>query len=358
MRSGKNSTLLVVGPLPNERLNCQWGGTTILMKDFCEYLSEKGFEYQFVQTNKYVHPRTLQLRPLANKIYFLFHFCMSLPACETVMFNFSDHGTVYLFPALSRLAHLMGKRVVLRKFGGSFDIYLKTVQEKKQSRVISALKGTDLILFETKAGIAHLQKLIGDTANIHWFPNVRKAAPHRKDPTQFSHKLVFMSHISDEKGVGILLEAFRLLPAGYALDFYGAIKEKSYEKFDWEAHHVCYKGEISSEEVTRKLTEYDILLLPSRYREGYPGIIIEALSVGMPVIASRAGGIPEMIKDGFDGRLLECTEAEEIVSAVSSINKDNYATYCEHAYESFCKRFESERTNEHVFSLISSVGLC
>ena len=96
----KKKGLLIVGPLPNEKYNCQWGGATILMKNFCNYLCEKGIEHQFVQTNKYVHPKTLQLRPKANKLHFILHFAASLPWCDTVMFNFSDHGTVYLFPQL------------------------------------------------------------------------------------------------------------------------------------------------------------------------------------------------------------------------------------------------------------------
>ena len=353
----KNKNLLIVGPLPNETLNCQWGGATILMKIFCDYLREKGIPHQFVQTNKYVNPITLQLRPRKNKIFFFFHFVMGLFGCDTVMFNFSDHGTVYLFPFLSRLARFMGKRIILRKFGGSFEIYLKNVSQKKISQSVRALKNADLIFFETKASIEHLTTLIGESDKIHWFPNVRRHSHQKKDPTQFSKKLVFMSHVSNEKGVGVLLEAFHLLPAGYELDIYGAIKDESYEAFDWNAHHVRYQGEISADKVLRKLTEYDLLLLPSSYREGYPGIIIEALSVGMPVIASRVGGIPEMIHDGYNGRLLERIEAEEIVNAVCSINVSNYALFCENALKSFCEHFESDEINEKVLSLISSASL-
>ena len=107
-----------------------------------------------------------------------------------------------------------------------------------------------------------------------------------------------MSHVSDEKGVGTLLEAFRLLPKDYQLDIYGAIKDKRYENYDWEKRHVSYKGEISSDEVLRKLNEYQLLVLPTSYREGYPGIIIEALSLGVPVVSTIVGGIPEIIQDG------------------------------------------------------------
>ena len=348
----KKRSLLIVGPLPNEKYNCQWGGATILMKNFLDYLREKGVDHRFVQTNKYVNPHTLQLLPLANKIHFIFKFVFSLPFCDSVMFNFSDHGTVNIFPTLSRIAKKMGKKVALRKFGGSFDTYLQNVSKEKMQRVVIALKEADIIFFETKASIAHLKTLIGDSNKIHWFPNVRKAPKQRKDPKKFSRKLVFMSHISDTKGVGVLLEAFSHLSDNYELDFYGAIKDKSYENFDWKAHRVSYKGEISSDEVMHKLIEYQILLLPS-LSEGYPGIIIEALSVGMLVISTRVGGIPEIISDGYNGLLTEPSDVEGIVKAIISVDESNYANYCENAYNTFCNHFESDKTNARILTLIT-----
>ena len=351
--SKNKEKLLVVGPLPCEKYNCQWGGATVLMKNFRDYMLEKGIGHRFVQTNKYVNPRTLELRPKANQMFFIMNFTAALPWCNTVMFNFSDHGTVNMFPTLSSLAHKMGKKVVLRKFGGSFDIYLKDVSPEKQQRAINAIKKADLVFFETKAGIAHLKTLIGETETVHWFPNVRKNVLRRKDPGQFSRRLVFMSHVSDEKGVGCLLEAFSHLPEDYSLDFYGAIKEKRYESFDWEGHGVSYKGEVSSEEVLRKLTEYDLLLLPS-FREGYPGIIIEALSVGMPVVSTQVGGIPEIIDNGRNGILVKPSDVEGLVKAICSIDKSNYADYCKNAYNSFCEKFESNKTNDRIVSLVLS----
>ena len=353
--SKKNVRLLVVGPLPNEKYNCQWGGATVLMKNFRDYLLEKSVCHRFVQTNKYVNPRTLKLRPRANQLHFVTHFAAALPWCDTVMFNFSDHGTVNMFPTLSRIARSMGKKVVLRKFGGSFDIYLRDVPADKLDKSVSAIKLADLVFFETKAGIVHLKTLIGDTDKVHWFPNVRKAAPQRKDTSCFSKRLVYMSHISNEKGVGDLLKTFALLPGGYSLDLYGAIKEDCYEHFDWRGCHVNYKGEVATAEVLLRLPDYDLLLLPSYYREGYPGIIIEALSVGLPVVATNVGGIPEIITDGFNGRLVKPGVVEKLAEAIVSINEQNYAAYCSKAYASFSQHFDSDRTNERILSTIMSI---
>lgn len=56
--------------------------------------------------------------------------------------------------------------------------------------------------------------------------------------------------------------------------------------------------------VKEKLRDADIFVLPSLY-EGMPMTIIEAMGAAMPIIASRVGGIPDMIEDGVDGLLCE-----------------------------------------------------
>jgi glycosyltransferase involved in cell wall biosynthesis len=116
---------------------------------------------------------------------------------------------------------------------------------------------------------------------------------------------------------------------------------------------VNYCGEVSAEEVLRRLPDYDLLLLPS-YREGYPGIIIEALSVGMPVISTNVGGIPEIIENGRNGILVEPSDVERLVKAIRSVDESNYALYCENAYNSFCEKFESNFTNHRILSLLLS----
>lgn len=266
------------------------------------------------------------------------------------MFNFSDHGLVNYFPFLSKIAKRLGKKVVLRKFGGSLDIYLGRVGQKKIEKVVTALQAVDLIFIETKFGIAHLESLIGKTNKIHWFPNVRKPAQCHKNAADFNKKCVFMSHINTEKGVDELLQVAKMLQEGYSIDLYGAIKEEKYRNFDFASYGVTYHGEISSKQVLQLLPQYSLLLLSS-YREGYPGIIIEALSVGVPVVASNIGGIPEIISDGYNGKLMQPGDVESLRNAILSFNVDNYKQYSDNALKSF-NNFNSELVNVRILDLI------
>ncbi|HXK55705.1 MAG TPA: glycosyltransferase family 4 protein, partial [Gammaproteobacteria bacterium] len=65
-----------------------------------------------------------------------------------------------------------------------------------------------------------------------------------------------------------------------------------------------FLGEITPDQVQQEMLQADILVLPSR-REGLPNVLLEAMACGCVIVASRAGGIPEVVKDGWNGILVD-----------------------------------------------------
>jgi glycosyltransferase involved in cell wall biosynthesis len=62
------------------------------------------------------------------------------------------------------------------------------------------------------------------------------------------------------------------------------------------------------------LQEADIFLLPSRF-EGMPMTIIEAMGTGLPIVATKVGGVPDMLEDGNSGLLVSC-DPDAVAQAV------------------------------------------
>ena len=89
------------------------------------------------------------------------------------------------------------------------------------------------------------------------------------------------------------------------IDVYGPFKDGDCSEKIFENSRVDYCGVLPPEKVLPTLSQYDVLLLPSFHPgEGYPGIVIEAFSLGLPVIATNWQAIPEIVQDGENGLLV------------------------------------------------------
>jgi glycosyltransferase involved in cell wall biosynthesis len=104
------------------------------------------------------------------------------------------------------------------------------------------------------------------------------------------------------------------------------------------------------ENVLRLLAGMDILIAPSR-REALSISIIEALSMGLPVIAARVGGIPEVVRNRGNGLLVEKENAKELQEAISYLvsHPDVRHAYGLQGRELFLQEFsEGEMVNCHL----------
>jgi glycosyltransferase involved in cell wall biosynthesis len=65
----------------------------------------------------------------------------------------------------------------------------------------------------------------------------------------------------------------------------------------------------------------DVLLMPSLH-EGLPYTLLEAMALGVPVIASRVGGLAEVVQDGATGLLVRRDDTGELAAAISRLHRD------------------------------------
>jgi glycosyltransferase involved in cell wall biosynthesis len=66
----------------------------------------------------------------------------------------------------------------------------------------------------------------------------------------------------------------------------------------------------------------DILVLSSLYKEGLPNVLLEAMSMGLPVVASRMAGVPEVVIDGRTGWMTEPGDIQGLARAVERLWQD------------------------------------
>jgi colanic acid/amylovoran biosynthesis glycosyltransferase len=141
-------------------------------------------------------------------------------------------------------------------------------------------------------------------------------------PYNDSASLVCVGRLSIEKGHFLLLDALRLvLDAGYRCELVlagdgelrGAI-EKRIARLQLP-DHVRITGWISGEQVREEILRARALVLPS-FIEGLPVVIMEAMAMSRPVIATYVGGIPELVLNDETGWLVPAGDVNSLARAM------------------------------------------
>ncbi len=129
------------------------------------------------------------------------------------------------------------------------------------------------------------------------------------------------------KGLEVLLDALghlrrngmdvRLLAIGpFETERYEASVRKQLQR-DGLEDHVTFVGFTQS--VADYFREMHVFVLPSLFGEGMPMVVLEAMASGLPVVSTEVEGIPEVIRDGREGLLVEPGSASELAEALARI---------------------------------------
>jgi glycosyltransferase involved in cell wall biosynthesis len=135
---------------------------------------------------------------------------------------------------------------------------------------------------------------------------------------------LYAGRLSDEKGVTVLLDAWKYLPnvpmkiAGDG-PLEGELKRLVREL---NLTNVEFLGHLSSAELDLVIAGARMILVPSVCYENQPLAILEAFQFGKPVVASRIGGIPELVQDNVNGKLVAPGDAKALAEAVAKLWSD------------------------------------
>ncbi|MFC1576945.1 glycosyltransferase family 4 protein, partial [Candidatus Omnitrophota bacterium] len=132
-----------------------------------------------------------------------------------------------------------------------------------------------------------------------------------------------------EKGQRILIEALsRLGGVDFETTIVGGgytrkheVDLKEFVQRSGMGGKVRFSGWLEGEELTRAYSKSDIFVLPT-LSEAYGIVVHEAMSFGLPVIASRVGGIPEQITDGVEGFLVPPGDVKALSEALRRLITD------------------------------------
>lgn len=145
-------------------------------------------------------------------------------------------------------------------------------------------------------------------------------------------RFVFASRLLKAKGVGTFLNVAKTIRSeGGKASFLlaGKADPDNPDQFDMNlinAAHECgeiaYLGPLSPEQMVAALQQADVVCLPTRLREGFPRILIEAAACGCVLIASDQPAIRQILKQPDNGWLIDPDDEEELAETVRGCLRD------------------------------------
>jgi glycosyltransferase involved in cell wall biosynthesis len=325
------SKLLILGPCTNKINQSKTGGAVVLFENLIEQLNKSKIDYVLIDTNKENYKNTT-----IAYLFIIFQLCFKQFGKTHISLH-SSRDYLFFAPIIVLICKITNKKCSLRKFGGeAFEHYSKAKGIKK--KVLNFIfKNIDYLFLEMKYLVEKFKPI---NQNTFWFPNVRNKPTIEKKNSHFNKKFVFISHVIKEKGIDEIIEAKKYLSKEYSIDIYGPIHDSKYSNKLFTENKIIYKGALKSNEVLLTLAKYDVLLLPS-YKEGYPGIVLESYSMGLPIISTNLQGLKEITEQNKTGILIEPKNTNELIDAIKYFNEDNYSEFSKNAKEKF-KEFNSE----------------
>ena len=204
------------------------------------------------------------------------------------------------------------KRSVKRLFGRLVGLSLEkvfSVSENNRNKLCD-----DYQISQSKVMVLHNGVALEDFVAKDWV--------HANPKTGL--KLVCVAALIPEKGVHNAIRAVRLLKEDglcVTLDIIGIGDfQRDLEALVGELHledSVTFLGQ--RDDIPSLLKGYDIALVPSVWEEAFGYTVIEAMAVGLPVVASRVGGIPEIIEDGVSGILVAPDSSEALKAGIERL---------------------------------------
>jgi len=153
-------------------------------------------------------------------------------------------------------------------------------------------------------------------------PNFLESVPlNRPVLSDRNGRAVFVGRLTEEKGVWTLLRAWEILgSAAPALDVIGdgALLPELKSFANRNQLNIRFIGRLTRSDVFRLVGESEVQIVPSHCYEGFPMVCLEAFRAATPVIASRIGGLPEIVEDGRFGLLFQAAAPEALASTVAA----------------------------------------
>jgi glycosyltransferase involved in cell wall biosynthesis len=314
--------VLIIGPMPPPT-----GGMETVMEQM-KSLKISGYNLSFFNTNK---SKLIKSFLFFNTLNFIFR-CIRLYSIllknkyEIIHIHTASRKSFWQNAIFLKISKLFNNNTILHIHGAEFKKFYK--ESKRKNYITNILNKTDSLIvlsdnwrkyYSTICANKNIYVVNNSIENID-FKKYKRIYP--KD----DFVVLFLSSICKRKGAYDLLKAIKsITDSTIKFVFVGPYEDR--QKFFNDvkilgiAEKCEFKGEVIGNERFKYFASADMLVLPS-YAEGLPVTILEAMSFGLPIVSTKVGAIPEVVKED-NGVLIQPGKINDLKKAILYIKKNN-----------------------------------
>lgn len=311
---GNKSEILIIGPNAD-------GGISSVINLFEQYGL---FNEKIIRLTSYRNVNTL--KKLAVYIIFLFRYLWILITnnnIKLIHLHSAADGSFYRKFLALKIAKIFRKKVIFNIHPIWFIVFYNKSNNFIKRIITNALNNSDLILVLSENIKSEITNICQNrNIQILYNPVAIKEFNHIPSDTI---RVTFMGNLNKNKGVYDIIEAAKYIQnPNIIINLYG---KGIFEEFNnlisdnQVTEIVKIQGWIGGAEKDIALENSDIYILPS-YTEGLPMSILEAMSAGLPIISTPVGGIPEAVKDGVNGFLIQPGDYKALAEKIDLLAND------------------------------------
>ena len=344
-------------------------GQTVKVRLYLKKIKEEGFDCDFVDLENFSrHPFKI-IRRIKKGIL----------VCDRIVLITAQRGCKILVPLINRYNRKLKKPFVFPLIGTSvlhytidrlddsdknkflldFD-FSNTKHSKKWSKRLTQMT---YVLPETDL-LSDVFRRYYSLNNVQTLNNFRDIVPVQKQdisPSPKQLRIIYLSRVMREKGIFDLIESVEKINTkgnDIHLDIYGELflSERDREIFlsKINGEYMSYTGCVKQEKVIETISKYDLFVFPTRFvGEGVPGVIVESLLSGTPILTSKFPQASLLLKDGQDSIFYEMFNRNDLEQKLLNIinNMDIIKRLSDNARES-SKKFTYEHERQKFLKYI------
>ena len=161
---------------------------------------------------------------------------------------------------------------------------------------------------------------------------------------------LFVGRLSQEKGLSTLIKAWLGLDVPIKIAGAGPFEHRL---STLNVNLVNVLGMLDQKSVRKEMSCTAFLVMPSEWYEGFPMVLVEAFSQGLPVVASRLGGMAEIVEDGITGLHFEVGNSEDLAEKVQWMH--DHPDKCRQMGLNARKIYELEYTPEKNYEILMDI---